>query len=94
MQCAEDIFAMRQAIQGLILALAAWCGSGHAVNVSDVTVEYHNTLLDHYFLAILPSEIAGIDDGKAGPGWVRTGEILITEDYALFNYGSRTVQRR
>lgn len=80
---------MRQVVNGLLVALAAWCGSGHAVTGPNVVVEYHNTLLDHYFLAVRPNEISAIDGGSAGPGWVRTGETLITEDYALFNYGAR-----
>ena len=80
---------MRQVVNGLLVALAAWCGSSHAVNGPNVVVEYHNTLLDHYFLAVRPNEISAIDAGSAGPGWVRTGETLITEDYALFNYGQR-----
>ena len=40
-----------------------------------VTVtEYHNTILDHYFLSSTPEENAIIDAGGAGPGWERTGE--------------------
>ncbi len=37
-------------------------------------VEFHNTVLDHYFMAAGAGEIAGIDAGAAGPGWERTGE--------------------
>ena len=36
-------------------------------------VEYYNLHLDHYFLTMDPSEMAGIEAGRAGPGWVRTG---------------------
>lgn len=36
-------------------------------------VEFYNTLLNHYFLTADPAEMAGIDRGSAGPGWVRTG---------------------
>ena len=80
---------VRRILVGLFVALAAWGGPGHAVNCCNVIYEYHNTLLDHYFLAILPAEIAAIDGGKAGPGWVRTGETLITEDFGLYTYGNR-----
>lgn len=36
-------------------------------------VEYFNVGLGHYFLAMNPNEMAAIDAGSAGPGWVRTG---------------------
>lgn len=36
-------------------------------------LEYYNTTLNHYFLATGP-DIAFIDTGGAGPGWIRTGE--------------------
>jgi uncharacterized protein DUF5648 len=36
-------------------------------------VEFHNTLLDHYFLTYDGAEARGIDMGAAGEGWVRTG---------------------
>jgi photosystem II stability/assembly factor-like uncharacterized protein len=36
-------------------------------------VEFHNTLLDHYFITFDAAEAAGIDRGAAGPGWTRTG---------------------
>jgi len=36
-------------------------------------VEYHNALLDHYFLTMAGPEADGIDHGAAGPGWSRTG---------------------
>lgn len=37
-------------------------------------VEFYNTIIDHYFIAAGPGEIAGIDAGAAGPGWERTRE--------------------
>ncbi len=83
---------MRQVIRGLSVALAAWCGLGHAVTGPNVIVEYHNTLLDHYFLAILPNEIGTIDGGQAGPGWVRTGETFLTEDYGLWTAGPQVLR--
>ena len=36
-------------------------------------LEYYNTTLNHYFLATGP-DIDFIDTGRAGPGWIRTGE--------------------
>lgn len=36
--------------------------------------EYHNTILNHYFLSSTPEENASIDSGGAGPGWLKTGE--------------------
>jgi hypothetical protein len=39
-----------------------------------VAAEFHNTLLDHYFVAASRGEIDGILDGAAGPGWSLTGQ--------------------
>lgn len=39
-------------------------------------VEYRNTILNHYFIASNPTEIALVDNGGAGPGWVRTGQAF------------------
>jgi len=36
-------------------------------------VEYYNVRLNHYFLTANATEMAVIDAGQAGPGWVRTG---------------------
>ena len=42
---------------------------------SIVTVyEFYNTNLRHYFRTSSAVEAAGIDNGSAGPGWVRTGD--------------------
>ena len=38
-------------------------------------IEYHNSILDHYFLST-PPEAAIIDAGGAGPRWQRTGETF------------------
>lgn len=38
-------------------------------------VEYYNTRLDHYFYTLNTEEIAAIDAGVAGSGWVRTGLV-------------------
>lgn len=40
--------------------------------------EYHNALLDHYFLSSSAEENDIIDRGGAGPGWSRTGETFHT----------------
>ena len=39
----------------------------------DTVVEYYNVDLHHYFLTVEPQEMTAIDQGSAGPGWVRTG---------------------
>ncbi|MFZ1809942.1 MAG: hypothetical protein WAU04_01965, partial [Candidatus Nitrotoga sp.] len=41
--------------------------------VSMPVVEFYNTHLDHYFITADAGEVAGIDCGSAGPGWIRTG---------------------
>jgi hypothetical protein len=41
-----------------------------------VVVEFHNTVLDHYFMTADAAEAAAIDAGRAGPGWTRTGAAL------------------
>ena len=40
---------------------------------SGIVVEFYNTTLDHYFIAADPAEATAIDNGRAGPGWSRTG---------------------
>jgi fermentation-respiration switch protein FrsA (DUF1100 family) len=37
-------------------------------------LEFHNTILDHYFMAAGPDEISSILHGGAGPGWELTGQ--------------------
>jgi len=36
-------------------------------------VEFYNATLDHYFMTAEPLEATAIDNGAAGPGWIRTG---------------------
>jgi uncharacterized delta-60 repeat protein len=55
---------------GLLLKLNA---DGSALTKSQPVFEFHNTLLDHYFITADPAEAAAIDAGAAGPGWERTG---------------------
>jgi len=54
--------------------------------------EYHNGILDHYFLSSSNQENAAIDSGAAGPAWVRTGEQFATVP-ADACHGSRPVYR-
>lgn len=39
-------------------------------------IEFYNNKLDHYFITANASEAAAIDNGSAGPGWSRTGNIF------------------
>jgi len=44
-------------------------------------VEYHNTILDHYFMTPDAGEQAAIEAGKVGLGWVRTSntfQVVVT----------------
>ena len=48
-----------------------------AANPPDMqVVEFFNSSLGHYFVTADASEAAGIDGGRAGPGWVRTGRTF------------------
>ena len=37
------------------------------------TFEFYNIDLKHYFVTAVAAEANAIDNGSAGPGWVRTG---------------------
>ena len=41
--------------------------------ITTPVIEFHNTVLDHYFVTADANEAAAIDAGAAGPGWSRTG---------------------
>jgi glucose/arabinose dehydrogenase len=41
-----------------------------------MVVEFHNAVLDHYFVTASAAEAAAIDDGSGGPGWSRTGNAF------------------
>ncbi len=58
---------------GYIATLQIGVSAPTAVS-NGVTVEYYNTDLDHYVMITDPAEIAAIDGGSAGPGWIRTGK--------------------
>jgi hypothetical protein len=51
--------------------------------VQATVVEYYNTNLGHYFLTADPVEEQGIDNGSAGPGWVKTGYSFLAYTYPL-----------
>ncbi len=55
---------------GVICAQAASIAAGSVVTV----YEFYNTTLKHYFRTSSATEAMGIDNGSAGPGWVRTGD--------------------
>ena len=38
------------------------------------STEFFNTTLNHYFMTADTAEATGIDNGAAGPGWIRTGQ--------------------
>ena len=56
----------------LVLALVA-AAPLRAAEPTGAAVEYFNAALGHYFVTASPAEIAAIDGGREGPGWVRTG---------------------
>jgi hypothetical protein len=55
------------------LALLALPAGAFPIGAPGTVVEFYNTFLGHYFMTMNEAEIADIDGGKAGPGWVRTG---------------------
>lgn len=46
-------------------------------------VEFYNVDLGHYFLTIDPADVAAIEAGYAGPGWVKTGLAFAGFRYPL-----------
>jgi Repeat of unknown function (DUF5648) len=61
------------------LAAAVLCASPSAgaflINIPPVVtvVEYKNVVIDHYFMTADPGEMAALESGAAGAGWIRTG---------------------
>lgn len=51
--------------------LARYDLSGAPASIS--VVEFYNTNLDNYFITADSREASAIDNGSAGPGWIRTG---------------------
>jgi hypothetical protein len=60
------------------------CIGGTLPNTATL-VEYHNALLDPYFMTLEGPEAKGIDLGAAGPGWSRTGAAyrVLADDTAM-----------
>jgi len=54
-------------------------------------VEFHNSILDHYFITADPLEATAVDNGSAGPGWSRTG--LTFKAYAVAQTGYSPICR-
>jgi serine protease len=50
-------------------------GTGTAINQINVT-EFYHAGLDHYFISADAPEISAIEQGAAGPGWVKTGQVF------------------
>src|SRR6185436_15758711 len=48
-------------------------------------VEFYNQGTGHYFATVTAAEIADIEAGKAGHGWVRTGSSF--DEYSVPVYG-------
>ncbi len=44
-----------------------------AESAKTALVEFYNTALGHFFVTLEGAEAKGIDQGAAGPGWMRTG---------------------
>jgi uncharacterized protein (DUF1800 family) len=61
----------------LAVVIASFAGSALA-EPTGVAVEWYNTITGHYFFTSGPDEIAIVDRGGAGPGWVRTGGQFAT----------------
>lgn len=72
----DDIPDCSAALLRRVLLPAAIALMAQAAHAADTLVEFHNTVLDHYFLTIDPVEAAAIDAGNAGPGWARTGKTI------------------
>jgi len=58
-------------------------------------IEFYNTNLDHFFYSGNATEIAAIDAGNVGPGWVRTGQSFsaITDPGCRFHDDNTIVYR-
>ena len=58
--------------------VVAWLAGPALAEPTGVAVEWHNTITGHYFFTSGPEEIANVDGGRAGAGWVRTGGEFAT----------------
>src|ERR1700761_1520860 len=69
-------FPLFPALSALWLAATAFPATAQALAAAggpQPVVELYNTYLGHYFMTRDAAELADIDAGKAGPGWIRTG---------------------
>lgn len=74
-------FRSLSALIGLLVSGAVFAGQQQTGAASRAAtdaapaaiVEFYNTTLDNYFITADSAEAAAIDNGSAGPGWVRTG---------------------
>jgi uncharacterized protein (DUF1800 family) len=67
------VTAVRIAQSALALAMATMAAIGAAAEPTATAVEFFHPALGHYFVSADPVEIAMVDRGGAGPGWLRTG---------------------
>jgi hypothetical protein len=66
--------AIRSILAVLTLTIGALLTAAPAANAQVVTaVEYRNAAVNHYFVTVLPNEIAALDGGAFGGVWQRTG---------------------
>lgn len=80
----EKTHFLKAATSCLAFLLAAHAGIASALFINpEQIVEFHNTQLDHYFFAG-QDEAHFIDQGGAGPGWVRTGQTFWEESQLSF----------
>jgi uncharacterized protein (DUF1800 family) len=64
---------MRRSAALLWTALATLAAREAAAEPTGTAIEWYNATLGHYFVTSGAQEIASVDSGGAGPGWVRTG---------------------
>lgn len=57
----------------IFLWLSVYALSTPAIADTSTVVEFYNTNLGHYFVTADSNEAMSIDNGSAGPGWIRTG---------------------
>jgi serine protease len=48
----------------------------YVLSLNDPVVEFHNRLIDHFFITATAAEQAAIRGGAAGPGWSETGHVF------------------
>lgn len=69
-QPSTDTAPMRRTLTAILAALA---GTALAAEPTGTAIEWYHAGIGHYFFTSDPAEIAGVDGGGAGAGWVRTG---------------------